>query len=297
MRILVLSDLHLEFGTDYRVPADVDYDVVVLAGDIDCPCKRAVDWAADPMTFEGRPVLIVPGNHEFYRTEMTTQLLAMRQAAVDTNVRVLSRDSIVIDDVRFLGTTLWTDFSLPVGNDAAPSDFHAETDIARALAEANRCLNDFRLIQLADPSIPRHRTQDIKRRLLTAEDTLAIHHVDRDWLRRALELGHAGPTVVVTHHAPHPRSVAAQFRNDWLTPAFVSGLPSEFFEGSPMWVAGRQVRTGGPVLWVHGHTHTAFEYQVGGCRVVSNPRGYRPRQGVWENPQFDPGCVVEVDHG
>lgn len=294
MRVLVLSDLHLEHAASLTAPSDLDYDVVILAGDINSPGTQAVHWAACESTFGGRPVVYVPGNHEFYGTEMGTELEAMRQAAEGTQVHVLSRDSVVLQGVRFLGATLWTDFALPVGNEGEPTDYHEETDVARALAAANRCVMDFRRIKLADPSIPRHRGEDVKRRQLTAEDTLAMHHVDRDWLRRELAAGHAGPTVVVAHHAPHRRSVAKRYRSDWVTPAFVSDLQESLFAGEPMRVGGRKQYYGGPVLWVHGHTHTAFDYQVLGCRVVSNPRGYRLQDGAWENPQFDAGLVVKV---
>lgn len=294
MRILLLSDLHLEHAAGYVVPEAVDYDVVLLAGDIHSPGHLAVRWAASESTFGGRPVIYVPGNHEFYGQEIGAELNAMREAAQGTPVHVLSRDSVVLHGVRFLGATLWTDFALPVGNESEPSDSHEETDVARALAAANRYVMDFRCIKLADPSIPRHRGEDVKRRLLTAEDTLAMHHIDRDWLRRELQAGHSGPTVVVTHHAPHRRSVSKKYRSDWVTPAFVSDLPESLFADEPMSVGGRRLYTGGPVLWAHGHTHTAFDYQVHACRVVSNPRGYRMRDGAWESAQFDSGLVVEV---
>jgi len=294
MRVLVLSDLHLEHAASLTVPSDLDYDVVILAGDINSPGTQAVHWAARESTFGGRPVVYVPGNHEFYGTEMGTELEGMRQTAEGTQVHVLSRDSVVLKGVRFLGAMLWTDFALPVGNEGEPTDYHEESDVARALAAANRYVMDFRRIKLAAPSIPRHRGEDVKRRQLTAEDTLAMHHVDRDWLRRELKAGHAGPTVVVAHHAPHRRSVAKRYRSDWVTPAFVSDLPESLFEGETMWVGGRKQSVGGPALWIHGHTHTSFDYQAGECRVVSNPRGYRMSDGFWENVKFNPGLVVEV---
>lgn len=293
MRLLVLSDLHLEFGASLTVPPEVQYDVVVLAGDINSPGARAVHWAARESSFGGRPVVYVPGNHEFYGREMRSELEAMRKAAQGTSVHVLSRDAVVIDGVRFLGATLWTDFALPVANEDEPVDFHEEIDIARALAAANKYVNDFRNIEVAT-SMRRQYRERQKTRLLCAEDTLAMHWVDRDWLRRELDAGHDGATVVVTHHAPHRKSVAKRYRSDWVTPAFVSDLPDSFFVGRAMWVSGRQRAIGGPVLWVHGHTHSPFDYTVGSCRVISNPRGYRMRDSSWENLHFNPGLVVEV---
>jgi hypothetical protein len=46
-------------------------------------------------------------------------------------------------------------------------------------------------------------------------------------------------------------------------------------------------------LWVHGHTHDSFDYEVNGTRVVCNPRGYA-RNGINENVGFDPNFCVAV---
>jgi hypothetical protein len=277
MRLLVLSDLHLELGASFTPPQDLedDYEVAVLAGDIHSPGHKAVHWAQRDSTFGGRPVILVPGNHEFYGRELTSERMAMRKAAADSNVHLLDRDSIVIDGVRFLGCMLWTDFQLPIRQ----PDGAMESDIGRALAGANQAMNDFRLIELQAPAKREHRGREV-RRLLQAEDTLAMHWVDRDWLRRDLRKPFAGPTVVVTHHAPASGSVAAKYAGDALTPAFVSELPDEMFEV--------------PALWVHGHSHTAADYRRGDCRVLSNPRGYRMRDGSFENGSFDQALVVKV---
>jgi len=117
-------------------------------------------------------------------------------------------------------------------------------------------------------------------RLLTPEDTLAFHRAQRQWLATKLAEPFVGPTVVVTHHAPHRQSLAARYADDWCSGAFVSELPEEFFKV--------------PVLWVHGHTHTSFDYRVSNCRVLSNPRGYLSASWPPENEQFDPTLVVDV---
>lgn len=292
MRLLILSDLHTDIGGPYDVPAGTDYDLVVLTGDITAPGVAAVRWVAAPETFSNRPVIFVPGNHEYYGTELSSQLLAMRKAAEGTRVHVLHRDAIVLGGVRFLGATLWTDFSLPVAEGDSVGGL-AQSNVGRALAAANGGLNDFRRIEVLSP-VMRGEQQRSVRRLLTAEDTLAKHWVDRDWLRRELESPHDGPTVVVSHHAPHADSVAAKYRGDWLTPAFVSDLPASFFSGHPTRTAGTDMPVGGPVLWVHGHTHSSSDYTTGQCRVVSNPRGYRNRDGSFENQGFNPSYVIEV---
>ena len=89
------------------------------------------------------------------------------------------------------------------------------------------------------------------------------------------------PLLEATLHAPHRGSLSARYADDWLSGAFVSELPDQFFEV--------------PVLWVHGHTHQSFDYRVRACRVVCNPRGYvRHMSGQIENKDFDPGWVADL---
>jgi len=107
--------------------------------------------------------------------------------------------------------------------------------------------------------------------------TMAVHASSREWLDRMLGRESVDPTVVVTHHGPHPLSVHPRFAGNAVTPAFVSDL-SDIIEKHQ------------PPLWLHGHTHDRFDYNVGGTRVVCNPRGYS-----YENSNgFDPGLVIDV---
>lgn len=277
MKLLILSDLHLEHG-GFEVPGALEYDAVILAGDIHNPGHRAVHWARRSSVFgTNKPIVLVPGNHEFYERELSAELAEMRRAAHGTNVHVLSCDSLVLDgpaggQVRILGATLWTDFGLPVQEDGRDL-----IDMERALAVANRRLNDFRLISVSTGPVPKFNRG---RRTLTAEDTVAMHWIDRAWLQHQLSLPFSGETVVVTHHAPSRESVHAKYVSDWLSPAFVSHLPDDMF--------------GSVSLWIHGHTHTSSDYMRDGCRVVCNPRGYRYRDGSFENDAFRPACVVDV---
>mgnify|MGYP000712240560 CR=1 FL=1 len=87
--------------------------------------------------------------------------------------------------------------------------------------------------------------------------------------------------VVVTHHYPSPRSTAAEYEGEPANGAFGSALGRDFFENTH--------------LWIHGHTHTSFDYLEHGCRVVCNPRGYLRRGGHFENGQFDPGLLLTVN--
>lgn len=130
MKFLVLSDLHLEFARFDPLSA-VEYDAVILAGDIHSPGHRAVHWARRDSVFGTRkPIVIVPGNHEFYGTCLPVELEEMRKAAARTNVHVLDRNALVLDDaaggrVRILGprcgpTFFWKSRA-PTGIEPTPS--------------------------------------------------------------------------------------------------------------------------------------------------------------------------------
>jgi 3',5'-cyclic AMP phosphodiesterase CpdA len=278
MKVLVLSDLHLEFGA-FAVP-EVEFDAVVLAGDIAVPAVKAVHWARRTANFGiTRPVIYVPGNHEYYADVLSSSLANLRMASKGTNVHALNCDEVVLDDVRFLGCTLWTDFALRIDtNDGAQSD------VARSMSESRRVLTDYRAIRVHEDRAPSgvRGSEGPSKRLMTPADTLALHEAHRAWLAAKLEEPFAGPTVVVTHHAPHRNSLAPIYATDWVSGAFASELPEEFFKV--------------PVLWVHGHTHTSFDYRIGHCRVVCNPRGYMlgVSRRVPENDDFNPAFVVDI---
>jgi len=277
MRLLVLSDLHLEFS-ELEVPANIDFDVAILAGDIIAPGSNAIEWSRRPSTL-GRAgnIVLVPGNHEYYRRVMHDELSLMRAAAQGTTnpaLHVLDCNDVVIDGVRFLGCTLWTDFELRIDTPKGPI-----SDRNRGIEASRKAMKDYKAIDV--PASAKSPSPSPTRKL-TAEDTLALHRVHRAWLEEALAQPFDGPTVVVTHHCPHRNSLAPRFAADWASTAFISELPASFFEV--------------PVLWIHGHTHVSFDYHVGRCRVVCNPRGYQiGRMQRPENERFNPGLVIDIE--
>lgn len=278
MKLLILSDLHLEFGA-FALP-DVEFDAAVLAGDVAVPAVKAVHWARRTANVGvTRPIIFVPGNHEFYADVLSSGLANLQMASQGTNVHALICSEVVLDGVRFLGCTLWTDFALRIDTKDG-----AQSDVARSMSESSRVLTDYRAIRVHEDRAPSgvRGSEGPSKRLLTPEDTLTMHKAHRAWLAEKLGEPFAGPTVVVTHHAPHRNSLAQIYATDWVSGAFVSELPEAFFEV--------------PVLWVHGHTHTSFDYRVGDCRVVCNPRGYMlgMRKRVPENDDFNPAFVVDI---
>nr|WP_241016575.1 metallophosphoesterase [Paraburkholderia sp. Ac-20336] len=263
-----MSDLHLENDEPELVP-HAHADLVVLAGDIHNHAAGP-RWAAQ--TFDDTvPVVYVPGNHEYYDGEFGALESALIDAAAQVdNVHVLNNAALVDPQGRWrvLGTTLWTDFALYGVTPEA---------IEESIEAARRVMLDYRgLIQMNWP----HDTHDAARDF-TPADSLALHRRSRAWLETELAKPFAGKTIVVTHHAPHRLSLAGRYAEDRVSAGFVNHLPE-------------LVRA--PVaLWIHGHTHTSFDYTVGGTRVVCNPRGYFDRRnGQWENPQFVWDKVIEI---
>ena len=249
MRLHVLSDLHTEFE-DFSPPR-TDADVVVLAGDIGIR-DRGVQFAR--RAFPKQQVVYVAGNHEYYGRAIPHHTEKMRAAAKELGIHFLDEEAIIIDGVRFLGATLWTDFAL-LGEDLSYV----------AMYEAQERMTDFRRIRRS-PSFSKLRPIDAR----------ALHRRARAWLRAVLEQGHDGPTVVVTHHAPHILSLEERQRDVLLSAAYASDLTN--------------LLDGRASLWIHGHTHRAVDYVVGGTRVVSNQRGYpdEPADG------FEPGFVLDI---
>jgi Icc-related predicted phosphoesterase len=253
VKLNILSDLHLSLGA-LEIPQN-DADAVILAGDIARP-KEAVSWAS---AF-AKPVLYVPGNHEFYGGSIVHVADELRQLCAGTNICVLDSDEVVIEGVRFLGTTLWTDFML----------FGEGEQRATAIQQAVSFMRDFSRI----------RAGDAAEVLFTPAASAALFKIQAGWIERKLAEPHPGPTVVITHHAPSRKSIHPRFSGSLLNACFVSD-------------AERLIDGGRARLWVHGHAHDSFDYLLNGTRVVCNPRGYA-KDGANENPLFDPNFLVEI---
>jgi len=258
MKILLLSDLHLEKRTD-TVSYHGGADVVVLAGDIHTK-GRGVAWART--TFDC-PVLYVPGNHEGWSGHWEKTIQKMKDESKGTNVTVLCNDHKTIDGVRFLGSTLWTDFGL-----LGPETKRFAMDQAgegRDMYKAG--MRDYKYI----------RTKGYRR--LLPRDTLEWNTRAKDWVETEMEKPFTGDTVIITHHPPVPppdfdRSQAtlfdAAYMNDW----------------------DDLVKKTGAVAWFYGHTHAPRRFTVGGTLMASHPVGH-------QEEKLDPfyQSLIEVKNG
>lgn len=208
MRLLVMSDLHLEFRS-LRLPDPDLYDVVLLAGDVHSKARSTL-WASEHFD---KPVVIVAGNHELYGSSWDKAFGRLHSNA-KPNVHFLERRSIELDGVRFLGCASWTDFE-GSGNPAI------------AMLDARMMMNDYRHIRL-EPRYSRITPEFIRKQ---AQES-------RQWLYDELSKPYEGKTVVVTHHPPLMCFVPASERHPHLSAAYGNQWPEFLDMDIDLWAFG-----------------------------------------------------------
>ena len=261
MKIQLLSDLHLEVHPDFAPQPTPGADVLVLAGDIGSyqagsllgalgdahfGLERFANWPV--------PVIFVPGNHESDAQDFDAAHQRLRATCQQLNLHWLERETLVLNGVRFVGTTLWTDF------DALAED-EGSTDLARRLRQRDKA---FRAANFYLRKTGGTRAGTPFLAAAMREQGLLC----QDWLRTTLATPFDGTTVVVTHFAPSLRSADPRYGLVPGTAGFCNAL-DDCLEHAQ--------------LWLHGHLHTPIDYSVQGqrsdgspwqCRVLANPLGY-----------------------
>lgn len=275
MKIQLLSDLHLEQNPGFQPQPAPDADLLVLAGDIGSyqrgsqlpargdgdfglarfsPLPRGAGWPV--------PVLYVPGNHEYDGLDVDATHARLRSTCERLGIHWLERERWVLQGVRLLGTTLWSDFEalVPRGPSATPE----QQALARgkAFRAANHHLRQAGALRGGQPWL----AESVREQALACQA----------WLRAALAEPFDGPTVVITHFAPSLRSSDARYGLTPGTAGFCNALDALLEQAD---------------LWLHGHLHCPHDYQAGRCRVVANPLGYAHKG---EQAGFRPTLSIEV---
>lgn len=250
MKIWIVSDLHLDHSplTPPQVP---DHDVMVIAGDVSNSREDALIELINLRARTHRPIVFVPGNHDLgggtldaFYADSESMLLKAK------GIYVLPRGyDTIIDGVRFVGATLWTDFELA-------------GDVFASEAWAARCMPEYQRVEGPDGD------------LLWPEHVLDVHELHRATIDLTLAQPFDGPTIVVTHHAPSPLSCGHKPGIE--DAAYASDLTA-------------LIRARSPDLWVHGHIHRSVDYVLENTRVLANPRGYESddwRENPEFDPEF-----------
>jgi len=265
MKIQIASDLHLEFvqyaNRHYEHITKTDADVLILAGDIQVGVGKQNSFFQD-MLSHYKDVIYIAGNHEYYNhnfhnlRKLLPQWASAMNDVCSGNFHYLDDQSIMIDDVLFIGATLWTDFN--------KHDFGAMRAVQGAL-------NDFRIIKKTRLSA---KTGKPKTDRFTPQDAYDAHKISLNFI--ATELIKPGKKVVITHMAPSEKSIESQYIGDIINYGYFTAL-DEYVDQSN--------------LWFHGHMHKSADYMRGKGRVILNPRGY---VGHATNPNYKLDFVVEI---
>lgn len=239
MSLWIMSDLHVD-STHYELPpTPAGADVLVIAGDVADGHDRTLAWLEAQAAPRGLPILFVLGNHELAGHDFHN-LRANIYEKIGVTLLHADRPSLAIGGVRFVGSTMWTDF-----------------EIAGDKSESMRWFNN---------QMPDARDIDLGMRRLRARDVAAQHLIELTAIEKALAEPFFGVTVVVTHHAPHPHSLQ---NLDTLEPS----------DGSYASDLTEIIERHKPSLWAHGHTHDFRDYMTGDTRIICNPRGYSAYAG------------------
>ena len=224
------------------------------------------------------------GNHEFYGYHWDSLIDELRQEAKKYDIYFLENQTITLAGIRFLGTTLWTDF-----------EFFGKEKRSHMMRLAEVMLNDFKVIK-ANPLVEEFdntatsgvssNQQAFAGQAQSPEHTIVRHRESLVWLDAQLQIGDASKTVVISHHYPNEISTAPKWANNPITACFGSKLDLQMLSKCK--------------LWIHGHTHDSCDYLVGEpanqVRVVCTPRGY-PRSRIsndFENPNFNPQLLIDI---
>ena len=253
MKISIASDIHLEFGPLHIDNKD-NADVLILSGDIliakvlevsqDSPRfkeKQMFMDFFDQCSREFKNVIYVAGNHEFYHGEWNGSLRTLKEISFKFhNVHFLENETVTIDDIKFIGCSLWTDM-----NNQDPITMY----------EIRNYMNDFRQIKYDGNGIYRK---------LIPEDIVERHLKSKQHILDIVEnIPLQQKVVVVGHHAPSKQSTHPRYAEDYVVNGAYSSDLSELILDNP------NIK-----LWTHGHTHEPFDYMIGSTRIVANPRGY-----------------------
>jgi len=290
MKIAICSDIHLEFGA-ISLENTENAEVLILSGDI-CVAKEILDRDPYETRFDDKSsrihlffqeccarfkhVIYISGNHEHYHGDFAETFKIFRERlGYLINLHILDKESVLINNIMFIGGTLWT-------------DMNKEDPIT--LSHMKGMMNDFRTIKNSNRMVSRkvmkykkdengQYVSEIKNGVnvmieegfkfeesistFSPEDAVEDHKKMLGYLKVMLEGKHDQKFVVVGHHAPTKLSTHPRYADELIMNGGYSSDLSEFILDHP------QIK-----LWTHGHTHEEFDYLIGTTRIVCNPRGY-----------------------
>lgn len=221
---------------------DKEAELIVHAGDFSNSLKGCIEFV-NKCNAEGKKHVFVLGNHDYYNSDIVTVLDFFKQ---NPGYNLLTYDnSIEIEGYTFVGGTLFTNF------------------------RANRLMYDNPLQFTSNKQIARHGIYDFlaiknRNRILVPDDYVTLFNMHYN---NIMKYKKQNKVVVVTHFPPHLACLDPYWgvhpTASSLNPYFINDLDVKGFK-----------------LWISGHTHTAVDTTVDGCRLIVNPLGYPDEHDV-----------------
>lgn len=260
MKINIISDIHLDAS---NMSHDTEqFNVVILAGDIavdDSLFEQFIERSIHPNS----TILFVPGNHEFEGKHFQKTIEYYNGLEkIYENFNFLYNKSIIIEDVKFIGSTLWSNFEgAGVNNKNAVKDW------------ATRGLHDIKSI---------YETIDGKYTPWNPDRVEKEFNKCFDYLNYELKQNTNSDykNFVITHFAPSRKSLDKKFEHDIMSAYWVNNLSDSLMGFSE--------------YWVHGHLHRSYSYTENGTKVICNPRGYSKLFNMSENTSFDKNYCLDL---
>jgi DNA repair exonuclease SbcCD nuclease subunit len=258
MLIRYISDLHLDFDRSFKLEP-IGEDVLIIAGDLgNCGNSKSAKFVNN-FLFElhswGKPILIVPGNHDYYGVRSKAELFEIFGSKfINSNIHVLDNKAIEINGVTFAGSTLWSGLSwtnhpfMDTMQDGELREFWRNRLIS--------AVADFTNIYYDGP-------HDV-------DKMLRLHREGLTFLNSIIK-----PAVFITHFVPIRSAIHDKYKTSWLNPYFANDLDALHYSNVSH--------------WVFGHTHSSFDYTEGVTRFLCNPKGYAK-----ENEDFKKDKIFEL---
>lgn len=212
MKLQIISDLHFdclkkedqETVVERNVNPEADY--VVLAGDI----AESSDLRAffEKFNKTGKKAIYVPGNHEHWHKHIDGFKLWIRDIVESNEHHILLDDFLIIDDIVFIGGTLWTDISHPIDASAVKMAM-ADFKYIRGMRQSWWQQEHVATIRYIEEALKFEQFKDLKK-------------------------------IVVTHHSPSFKTCPERFKFDGLNIAFHSDQDRILHEewAPDLWIHG-----------------------------------------------------------
>ena len=267
MKIRVVSDLHIDVNAGYPFKLKDKNTFTIICGDTSAYFDKTSKWLRQNI----KQGIFIAGNHMSYNESNHSieyfHEQYKRHYPLDAHLSFLENQYKIIDDIVFVGGTLWTDYQLFGKNS---QDMY--------MWYATKIMNDFRYCKTnTTGNVEKERVVVLQK--ITPEYCIDIFNKTVAFIDNICKQFPDKKIVVITHHAPSIQSVPKDLVNEESTPCFASNL-EDFILNHP------NIK-----LWCSGHIHTFSDYYIGDCRVVCNPRGYVKYK---ENTGFKEDFIVEI---